>query len=411
MSFGLVPAISSDGCQIINKIIYFWQAQKDNRPMKKIGILSMQKVMNHGSFLQAYSLMSIIKQLRPDYEVLFIDIKPGINLYPKNEKQYALKKFYKRLNQIKKISAFKKRIFNEKRKWIFRKIWRQYLGITDSRNWDIHFDTIVIGSDEVFNCLQDAEWGFAANLLGEGMDGDKIITYAASCGHTTAEQVFRMNIAKDVIGALKHIEVFSVRDINTQEFVKKLVRRDALTHLDPVFLFDFVPYMVNNKARPPFILLYAYEDRFNDRDEIDAIVSFSKKMNMEIISVLGHQEWCKNNLILSPFEVLSYFNKAEYVIADTFHGTVLSIKYNKQFAVFIRDGKNGAGSNRNKLCFLLKFFSLENREIQNADELEGVLKKPINFEGINKIIKFETQSALEYLDKNLSGFSGDTEVT
>ena len=39
--------------------------------MKKIGIMSMQRVTNYGSFLQAYGLMKIIKSL--NYNVEFVD--------------------------------------------------------------------------------------------------------------------------------------------------------------------------------------------------------------------------------------------------------------------------------------------------------------------------------------------------
>jgi hypothetical protein len=62
--------------------------------IKRIGILSMQKVINYGSFLQAFSLMNIIKRLRPEYELLFIDIKPGVSLYQKNDSgKILLKQF------------------------------------------------------------------------------------------------------------------------------------------------------------------------------------------------------------------------------------------------------------------------------------------------------------------------------
>ncbi|MDM8267235.1 hypothetical protein QUW44_08885 [Limosilactobacillus pontis] len=42
---------------------------------KRIGIMSMQRIYNYGSFLQAYSLKSIIKDL--GYDVRFVDYHPG----------------------------------------------------------------------------------------------------------------------------------------------------------------------------------------------------------------------------------------------------------------------------------------------------------------------------------------------
>lgn len=41
----------------------------------KIGILSMQRVVNYGSFLQAYALREVLTNL--GHECYFVDIKPG----------------------------------------------------------------------------------------------------------------------------------------------------------------------------------------------------------------------------------------------------------------------------------------------------------------------------------------------
>ena len=48
---------------------------------------------------------------------------------------------------------------------------------------------IVIGSDEVFNCAQKTWFGFSRQLFGEGLNADKIITYAASFGATTVDKL------------------------------------------------------------------------------------------------------------------------------------------------------------------------------------------------------------------------------
>ena len=48
--------------------------------MKKIGILSMQRIKNYGSFLQAYALKKIVEEF--DTKVEFVDYtveKPLIN--------------------------------------------------------------------------------------------------------------------------------------------------------------------------------------------------------------------------------------------------------------------------------------------------------------------------------------------
>ncbi|MGZ1319337.1 hypothetical protein ACXO8E_04085 [Lactobacillus delbrueckii subsp. bulgaricus] len=46
----------------------------------KVGILSMQRIKNYGSFLQAYGLKSIMEELGA--EVQFVDYHPGKTLIP-----------------------------------------------------------------------------------------------------------------------------------------------------------------------------------------------------------------------------------------------------------------------------------------------------------------------------------------
>lgn len=46
----------------------------------KVGILSMQRIKNYGSFLQAFALKSILEELGADVE--FVDYHPGETLIP-----------------------------------------------------------------------------------------------------------------------------------------------------------------------------------------------------------------------------------------------------------------------------------------------------------------------------------------
>jgi hypothetical protein len=361
----------------------------------KIGILSMQKIVNHGSFLQAFALLQTIKKLRPSAEVLFIDIKPGIHLSGK------LKMKIKNMKILKYIYRFLfGKFYRIKAQLIFNKCWRKFLGITRNHHWNTCFDTVVIGSDEVFNCLQECTWGFSKNLLGEGLNSNNIITYAASSGFTTVSKVETKSLSRDVEKAFKNIRHFSVRDENTLQFVKRFAYKDAFIHLDPVFLFNYDTYILAKKQESRnFVFIYSYENRINKKEEISAICDFAKNNNMEIICI-EYQSWCKKNVIIEPFEVLDYFKQAAYVITDTFHGTVLSIKYNKQFVSFIRY-EDPIFPNANKLHYLLKKFELQDREIKNAKELPQRIIQKINFESVNKILEEQTQKSFEYLDQYL----------
>ena len=50
-----------------------------------------------------------------------------------------------------------------------------YLGITEERNYSPELDVLVIGSDEVFNCVQNnTNVGFSPELFGQGKIEKKV---------------------------------------------------------------------------------------------------------------------------------------------------------------------------------------------------------------------------------------------
>ena len=106
-----------------------------------------------------------------------------------------------------------------------------------------------------------------------------------------------------------------------------------------------------------------------------------------------YQSWCDKNIKADPFEILGYVKNAKYVVTDTFHGTVFSIKYKKPFATLIRE------SNKEKLSDLLRRFNLEERNLIEVSDLSKILRMPIDGDNIDKIIKNYKDSAMEYLNE------------
>lgn len=362
----------------------------------KIGILSMQRVVNYGSFLQAFSLKNNIENL--GHECEFIDIKIGKKLKDNGEDfTMEFKSNRSLLSKIDKyiLKRIEHKFFERKREKLFKKEYFKLLGMNDVPNIDGEYDVVVIGSDEVFNCTQKSEWGFSPQLLGGGLNSKKVITYAASCGFTTVDKVEKYGIKTGVIQALRNLTSISVRDNNTKEFVEAFINRNVSFNLDPVFIMNYDKYMPRTEINYEYILIYSYDNRINQEDDINKIREFAKKNNLKIISVGVYQRWCDKNILVDPFELLSYVKNAKYVLTDTFHGSVFSIKYNKKFATIIKE------SNKNKLVDLLNRFRLDNRAINNLDNLESILKDEINYNDINKFIDNEVIKSREYLKSNL----------
>lgn len=355
----------------------------------------MQRVINYGSFLQAFALKNTLKEL--GHECYFIDIKVGrkitsekINIKKGNNITFILDRLDKYF-----LGRVKHQYFKKKR---FEKFYNEFfpiLGISKMNNFDSNYDVVIIGSDEVFNCARETKWGFAKTLLGEGLNSNRVITYAASCGHTTLEKLSYFGIDSEVKAAMKNLDSVSVRDENTSEFVKALTDIKPVEHIDPVLIYDFTNMVPKTKAINNYILVYAYDNRINDKETINKIREIARKYKKKIISVGFYQNWVDKNILCNPFELLAYFRDADYIITDTFHGTVFSIKYNKQFGTIIR------GSNKQKLGYLLTKFELKNQEVKNISDLERIINQKPDYDLVNSIINLETKKAIRYLEENL----------
>lgn len=374
------------------------------RRIMKVCILSMQMVDNYGSVLQAYSLKKIIENM--GHSVDFISIR-SLEEEKKLAKDYV--KEYKNENDeyeniIAKLVAQDDRslisacIKVGKRKIMhkmfdaFRKKYQ--LNNNDDKNYDI----CVIGSDEVFNCLQNTPWGFSSQLFGNVAQAKKVITYAACCGYVKYEDVSEQ--MKAVIRqSFERISAFSVRDENTYSFVKKINNVDSVINPDPVVVGDFEEEIrrsgISKKLPSKYCIVYGYNNRIKDDYIIKETVELCKKNNMEIISIGGSQKWVKKHMLLNPFEVLYAFKNAGYVLTDTFHGAIFSIRYADRFGIILRD------SNKNKLQDLIERFKVENHLIKKENDVERIYNLDKNTDYISKKIELERKRTIEYLDGNL----------
>lgn len=356
-----------------------------------IGILSMQEVKNYGSFLQAFSLKKNIEALGHDVD--FINIIPGRQLadyrQPKLAKvQKLMTRFWgwdlaKRFNTIYK--------FQEQ----FAKEFLPYLGVKKGYD-ESHHDIVVIGSDEVFNFAQQTWFGFSPQLFGHGLNADKVITYAASFGATTVDKMEHLGLKDEVSRYLKDLNKISVRDQNSFDVVKSLTGISPLINVDPVLIYDYSKYVPEERHERDYIIIYSYPGRINDKNEINAIKEFAKKKGLRLLSIGHYFPWCDEVVVPTPFEVLSYFRDAAYIITDTFHGSVFSIKYNKLFATIVRS------MNNNKLTFLLHQFGLENRIVSDLSKLSIVEQTPIDYVPVNAKIETEKEKAIAYLKENIT---------
>ena len=351
----------------------------------KTGILSMHRVYNYGSFWQAYCLKKMIESCGSEAE--FIDIKNG--------KQFLENSGHKSRLSFSKIKRIPYYIFQKKKADIFQKIQYEKLRCSEERNYSTDYDCIIIGSDEVFNCIQESPWGFTSQLYGD-MDNSNVNSYAGSFGYTTMDGLEKYGLKGDISQAVSNLKNISVRDSNSEKIISELISGKRIhRHLDPVLIGDLpVPKLKSVKEK--YILIYAYDFRFNDKEYIQEIRRFAKKNQLKIYSVGFYQEWVDKNILTDPYGLLSYFKNAEYIVTDTFHGTIFSIRCNKKFVTVIRN------TNSQKLSSLLECVGLGERIIKKASDFK-MIENTIDYGAVSDILKKERIRSCKYIETCLKG--------
>ncbi|MGN0113693.1 MAG: polysaccharide pyruvyl transferase family protein, partial [Acutalibacteraceae bacterium] len=252
------------------------------------------------------------------------------------------------------------------------------------------YDIVVIGSDEMWN-VASKSFQHYPEYFAKGIAANSIISYAPSAGNATHDDFVANNVDFSGFGSL------SVRDQRTYNLVSEFDNRRIERVLDPTFLLDsYSSYIPKIDISNDFIMVYSYG---MSKDEIKMAKEFSKKTRLPLYSVGTYNAWCNKNIIVSPFEFLAYLDKAKYVITATFHGTALSINFNKQFAVCVEGSE--------KVKSLLREFDLENRIVTESKTISDLFSEKIDYEPVNQYMKKRREASVAYITNALESKCSD----
>jgi len=342
---------------------------------KNIAILSMQEVINYGSFLQAYALKQMLLDAGAE-KVEFIPIKrdrflPGYELPTFSQSLIRkLRKFFR--DPIEIFNLLSRHRFQQQYNRSIVSHWPSIgIGVPVK---EPHHDLTIIGSDEVLNCCQTVPWGFSSMLYGNIPSSDKVASYAGSFGNTQLEDIKTLGLAEELASYLSRMNAISVRDENSFKIIEALTGTKPAIHVDPVLAYDYSTVIDAPFDHPDkdYIIVYTYQNRITAQEKKD-IRQFAKKRGKKILSLMCRYSWCDGYIIPSdPFEVLRWFRHADYVVTDTFHGTIFSVITHRQFVSLVREG------NTNKLSYLLKHLDLSTRAA-SSKTIEKVLDTIINY--------------------------------
>ena len=342
-----------------------------------VSIVTVYDSINCGSFWQAYALGKELNRL--GYSVVYWKRKRDFNssssLY--NISKGSIKCF---INEgFTGVSRYFKGIKE------FKKLQRDFKIISDKTA----IDCFVLGSDTIwdlnnrfFKSNYTTYWGIDFLPL-------PIISYAASAANTKSSDV-----TDEMLKALSSFSSISVRDEYTHDLIKSS-HSDIRLVCDPTILLSVEDYksQMNSKREKKYIYLYLFQPL--SAESMQALKRISNDNDLLIVCGGAHYKnsLCDEFSIVSPKQFITDIYYADYIITDTFHGTVFSILFNKQFVSINRS--------KNKISELLRLFGLEDRLVDC--NIAEALSKQIEYTCVNSIIqkiRDESENYLKYaLDK------------
>ncbi|EMF0918944.1 MULTISPECIES: polysaccharide pyruvyl transferase family protein [Providencia] len=366
----------------------------------KIGILTQPLHNNYGGLLQAYALQHYLKQ--QGHIAITIDFKKtykpklwGIKGITIN----FIRKYILKQNISSILPLNEKKISQHTEKFISKNIERTQ-EITNPNQLKIlsqyNFDAYIVGSDQVWRpAYSPGISAFFLDFLGNDTT-TKRIAYAASFGINNCDEFSTEELATYSLLA-KKFDAIGVREDSAVDLCDTHLRIKAEQVLDPTLLLSQNDYynLITDAPPSPFtsdIMIYVL-DKSEEKNKI--INHITQEIKLEPYDFLENNI---DNIYASVSKWLKGFYDSKFVITDSFHGVVFSIIFNKPF---IAIGNKDRGLTR--FTSLLKLFGLENRLILSLKDINAnIVKDPIDYSKVNKILYAEQKKSIDFLQKALS---------
>lgn len=370
----------------------------------------MQRIYNYGSTLQAYGLRRLVEGVDQRAEVSFVDFVPG-EVLVRGAEPAASSPVARTLSKVREYASVradlpdKLRFLNHKRSYGRR--YFPLVGIPAEPDRDLDLDLQIIGSDEVFNCVQsNTNVGYSRDLFGHGSPARRLVSYAASFGNTTLAKITDAGIGDELRGDLARFDKVSVRDRNSAEIVEALTGQAPSVNVDPVLAFDYTtlePRIPSTRqVRERYVVVYGYAGRLDHREN-EILRTWAREHEAKILCFGGIQECCDRFVDCSPFELLAYFRDAEAVITDTFHGTIFALMNHRPFATIIRRSSGHGYGNEEKLGYLLELLGLSSQRVGDLADVGTILEQSIDWPGVDRVLERERVRTRDYLLDAVAG--------
>jgi len=372
---------------------------------RKVSLMTFHGSHNFGSVMQAYALKRTVEDL--GNECVIINFRPVAQLdkYSLFPKMYGMKYFAKSAAQLLAHPLARSRTFFQYEEFISK-------NLTDAPEINYIRDLIAVEGD-ILLTGSDQVWGYQIPEFIKSKEdirpayyysfaNGRKVSYAPSTGTATAAQ---LSSYANLIQEYSHV---SVREKKATSLVSALFGRPVECVLDPTFLVGEDVYqslidsdIAGNRASEGYCLIYSLQGLRARKDWQKLVSLIQDDIGLPMISA-SHFVPLKGVGIkpvfdIGPIDVLALFKNASYVLTDTYHGTLFSIHFDKQFVTFTPNRDDP------RIDDITDRLGLANRVARTVEEAVKAAGERIEYGEVARTRSIEIGSSMQYLKSALQG--------
>lgn len=380
----------------------------------RVGMAINYDYPDYGGMLQAYASFRKIRDLGYQPEAinnnaLSSDIKKRKMRYfaqnildpsiVKEKSQIVFKKIRQRLNGGlrenlgKRYAAFD-RFYQQK-----FTVSMEYASWAELTEGCRDYRAVVVGSDQLW---------LPSNIAGDYYtlsfvpDDVKKIAYATSFGVSKIAK----GQEEKAKAYLSRINFLSAREESGQKIIKDHTGRNVPLVCDPALLLTADEW--DEEATPgklvnePYIFCYFMG---NNPWQREFVKSLKKQTSCKIVALLHLDQYIKSDeeyvdyapYDVSPADFVNLVKNADYVCTDSFHGTVFSIIYKRDFFTFKRFSDKATLSTNSRIDTLLGRMELQDRLVKEGYIAKDMLSRKIDQNAVQGRLAAFREESLNYL--------------
>lgn len=363
----------------------------------KIKIITLHRVYNYGSVLQAYATQKLIeKYTGADTEIIdyyssfrtpkaLIMSDGGYNSAFKRA-VYRIFHFFSVLLKIKTFGGF----LSTK-----CRLTRKYVTFNDLLTDPPIADVFITGSDQVWNSVYNKGIDKAFFLQFAPL-GAKKVAFVSSFGMAEIPQNEKVETKKYI----SEYSAISVREDEAVELLKNEGIKTPTWLIDPTLQLtkkDWLKISSKRLVKEPYLILMLLYNEDEGATEYARKIANQKGLKFIKISWEIRKPVLVDKLFThrSPEDFLSLFGYADFVVTNSFHGTAFAINFEKPFIVVPRKEFNS------RITSLLKLVNLSERLVNSEKDALTVSSKEIDYQSVNSILNIERNKAQKFIEDNI----------